>query len=304
MAMKQLPARAAAVTKRLPASAHLVAYVTTPHLHGTLETIRGAVRLSWRAAQHRYLKVVAASALLMTIMTGSSVIRTAQTVHPAVASMPASGAARQQLDLVLAFVLASTPIPDTETCHVANTTRSMLTPQQIAHPVSHGYRLNPGGNVVPCAVHGLQVPAAPKKVGQHGQVILVSTHLQWLWAYQDGKLVYATPVTTGMAPLRTPHGTYTIMLKESDVTFYSPWPRGSPYYYTPEHVDYALRFRAGGFYIHNAPWRGAFGPGTQDPHTNPDGTHETGSHGCVNVTTGAARWLYSWARVGATVIIV
>jgi hypothetical protein len=280
-----------------------VAYATTPHPRSTLATIRGVVRLSWGAAQYQYVKVVAASILLVTIMSGPSGIQAARATHTAITSLPASFATRQQLDLVSAFVLASSPIPDTETCHVANTTRSMLTPQQIAHPVSHGYRLNPGGNVVPCVVHGLQVPAAPMKVGQHGQAILVSTHLQWLWAYQDGKLVYATPVTTGMAPLRTPHGAYTIMLKESDVTFYSPWPRGSPYYYTPEHINYALRFRSGGFYIHDAPWRGAFGPGTQDPHANPNGTHETGSHGCVNVTTGAARWLYSWAHVGATVTI-
>lgn len=278
---------------------------STPRTRTVMGDVIAMKHLSWRAAQRRYLKVVAASILLVTIMSGSSAIRAAQATHTAGASTLSPVAARQELDLVSINLLAGTlPPVDTETCHVANTTRSMLTPQQIAHPVSLGYRLNPGGNVLRCVVLGLQIPAAPMKVGQHGQVILVSTYLQWLWAYQDGKLVYATPVTTGMAPLRTPHGTYTVLLKESDVTFYSPWPRGSPYYYTPEHVDYALRFRAGGFYIHNAPWRGAFGPGTQDPHTNPDGTHENGSHGCVNVTTGAARWLYNWAHIGATVTVV
>jgi lipoprotein-anchoring transpeptidase ErfK/SrfK len=250
------------------------------------------------------IKAVMVSIVLVTFLTGASVIRAAQPVNPAITPQLESFAAQQQLDLVSAVAQASTQFPDTETCHVADTTKSMLTPQQIAHPVSHGYRLNPGGNTVPCAVNGLQVPSAPVHVSQHGQVILVSTTKQWLWAYQDGKLVYATPVTTGMPYLRTPRGSYNIMLKESDVTFYSPWPRSSPFYYTPEHIDYALRFRAGGFYIHNAPGRDAFGPGTQDPHVDPNGKHETGSHGCVNVTTNAARWLYDWAHIGATVTIV
>ncbi|HEU5347451.1 MAG TPA: L,D-transpeptidase [Ktedonobacterales bacterium] len=65
-----------------------------------------------------------------------------------------------------------------------------------------------------------------------------------------------------------------------------------------------MHFRAGGFYIHDAPWRQMFGPGAQDPHTIPDGGNETGSHGSVNVTTSAAAWLYQWARVGTTIEIV
>lgn len=137
-----------------------------------------------------------------------------------------------------------------------------------------------------------------------GQVVLVSITQQWLWAYQDGRMVMASAVTTGMPQLPTPTGTYHISMKESNVWFYSPWPYGSPYYYTPEHVDYAMLFRSGGFYLHAAAWRHAFGPGTNVPHTDPDGTWETGSHGCVNLPVDAAGALYSWITIGATVIIV
>ncbi|HET9979569.1 MAG TPA: L,D-transpeptidase, partial [Ktedonobacterales bacterium] len=59
-----------------------------------------------------------------------------------------------------------------------------------------------------------------------------------------------------------------------------------------------------GYYIHDAPWRHAFGPGTEKPHTNPDGSWETGSHGCVNMPTPAAAALYNWVHVGARVVIV
>jgi lipoprotein-anchoring transpeptidase ErfK/SrfK len=137
-----------------------------------------------------------------------------------------------------------------------------------------------------------------------GQVVLVSIAQQWLWAYQDQRLVMASAVTSGMPQLPTPTGVYHIMMKESNVEFYSPWPYGSPYYYTPEHVDYAMLFREGGFYLHSAGWRHAFGPGTNVPHTDPDGTWETGSHGCVNLPITSASALYGWIGIGATVIIV
>ena len=137
-----------------------------------------------------------------------------------------------------------------------------------------------------------------------GQVILVSLSQQWLWAYQDQRLVLASPVTTGMPQLPTPRGSYAVQRKESNVTFYSLWPPGSPFYYSPEHINYAMYFRDIGYYIHDAPWRHAFGPGTQYPHTDPDGTHETGSHGCVNMPTPAAKALYAWVGLGARVIIV
>lgn len=142
------------------------------------------------------------------------------------------------------------------------------------------------------------IPSGP------GQVVLVSISKQQLWAFQDGKLVLTSLVTTGMPQLPTPQGTFNVQMKEQDVMFYSPWPYGSPFYYTPEHINYAMLFRAGGFYIHDAPWRHAFGPGTNAPHTDPDGAYETGSHGCVNMPTSVAAQLYSWIHVGATVTIV
>jgi lipoprotein-anchoring transpeptidase ErfK/SrfK len=133
--------------------------------------------------------------------------------------------------------------------------------------------------------------------------VVVSIAKQQLWAYQDGKLVMTSLVTTGMPQLPTPRGTFHIFLKETNVMFYSPWPPGSPYYYTPEHINYAMEFLGGGFYIHDAPWRHEFGPGTNVPHTDPDGTHETGSHGCVNMPTSTAAQLYHWIMLGATVVI-
>lgn len=190
-------------------------------------------------------------------------------------------------------------------CQIIPPAPHMITPEELAHPYTMGRRFTSDGRMHDCIVPGLYVPEpAGGAPGLPGQVILVSVTQQWLWAYQDNKLVYATPVTTGQTYLWTPLGVYHIYEKITDTVFYSPWPPGSPFYYTPEHINYAMLFREKGFYLHDAPWRHAFGPGTEDPHTDPDGTWETGSHGCVNMVTGAAVWLYNWAALGTTVDIV
>lgn len=191
------------------------------------------------------------------------------------------------------------------TCQMLPQKPRMLSPEQIDHPSSPGRLLLPNGHAVGCDVPKLWIPAPNGGAPSFsGQVILVSVTQQWLWAYQDSKLVFATPVTTGMPWLWTPLGLYHITSKVADTVFYSLWPPGSPFYYSPEHVDFALFFRQKGFYIHDAPWRQAFGPGTEVPHTDPNGAHETGSHGCVNVTYAAAKWLYNWTVLGATVDII
>lgn len=189
-------------------------------------------------------------------------------------------------------------------CHIPPQPSVMMTPQQLANPYEVGYEVHAFGNRVDCVVKGLFVPAPHAGVPHvGGKVILVSLKQQWLWAYSNGKLAFANPVTTGQAWLPTPQGTYVVSQKVEDTEFYSPWGPGSPFYYSPEHVNYALYFRNKGYYIHDAPWRHAFGPGTNVPHTSPDGTWEDGSHGCVNMTTAAAKWLYAWAGIGTTVIV-
>ncbi len=106
-----------------------------------------------------------------------------------------------------------------------------------------------------------------------------------------------------MPQLYTPTGTWHIYRKLRNVTFISPWPKGSPYYYPPEHVNYALDYD-GALYLHDATWRSVFGPGTNVPHKDPKFGWETGSHGCVNLPLAAAQWLYNWAPLGTTVRVV
>lgn len=135
-----------------------------------------------------------------------------------------------------------------------------------------------------------------------GRRIVVVLSQETLYAYDGNRLALKTYVTTGNPALPTPTGSYHIMAKYHPFEMISPWPPGSPYYYAPSWMQYAMLFRDGGYFLHDAPWRSAFGPGTNGP--GQPGTNYGGTHGCVNVPPAAMSFLWSWAPVGTPVLVV
>jgi lipoprotein-anchoring transpeptidase ErfK/SrfK len=132
--------------------------------------------------------------------------------------------------------------------------------------------------------------------------ITISLSRQRLRAWVGNTVVLSTPVTTGDAVLPTPTGYFTIFAKRSPYTFISPFPAGSRFWYPPSTVSFAMEFANGGYFIHDAPWRTAYGRGT-NAGSQP-GTNYGGTHGCVNVPYNAARFLYFWAPIGTSVHVV
>jgi hypothetical protein len=132
--------------------------------------------------------------------------------------------------------------------------------------------------------------------------IVVSLWQQRLWAYNGDHLLLTTLVTTGNRLLPTPTGLFHIMFARQNFTFNSPWPVGSPFYYPPSPVHYGLYFHDDGYYLHDAPWRTVFGPGS-NATTGIPGQNLTGTHGCVNVPLAAMAQLYRWATPGTVVQI-
>lgn len=136
------------------------------------------------------------------------------------------------------------------------------------------------------------------------RVVVVSLARQQLEAYQNGRLILVTAITTGQPALATPTGLTSVMAKRSPFTFISPWPPGSPFWYAPSPVHEAILFRSGGYYLHDAPWRPYYGFGTSVLHRDPDGIWRTGSHGCVNLPLWAELRLYAWITLGTSVQVV
>lgn len=136
-----------------------------------------------------------------------------------------------------------------------------------------------------------------------GKIIIINLSKQWMYMYQDGKQLANTAITSGRPGLDTPAGTFHILLKQSPTIFRSIWPKGSPNYFEPTHVNFAMEFIGSGYFIHDAPWRNVYGPGSNDPHYGASYGVESGSHGCVNVPYQTMVWLYNWANIGTTVQI-
>jgi lipoprotein-anchoring transpeptidase ErfK/SrfK len=169
------------------------------------------------------------------------------------------------------------------------------------------------GQLVPAGIYAYTMKAVTVRgkrqtetsagVGITYKRIVVSLSQQRLTAYDGSTPVLATLVTTGNRALPTPLGIFPILAKYSPFTFISPWPYGSPYYYPPSVVNYALLFDNRGYYLHDAPWRSHFGPGSNATLGTP-GQNYTGTHGCVNVPLAAEAQLFTWATIGTIVQVV
>jgi len=159
---------------------------------------------------------------------------------------------------------------------------------------------------VTASAHSLR-PA--ERQGRHtsdylgGRTIVVSISQQWLNAYQNGHLVFSSPVLTGRPSLPTPMGVYHIFAKLHPATFHSPYSRNSKNYFPPTHINYALEWRAGGYFIHDSWWHTVYGAGTNGEHYDPTYGWQSGSHGCISMPLNGASWLYHWAHLGTTLVV-
>ena len=132
--------------------------------------------------------------------------------------------------------------------------------------------------------------------------IVVSLSRQLLTAYQGNAIFLQTLVTTGGPNTPTPLGVYHVLAKRSAFVMHSPWPVDDWRWYPDSYVHYALLFEWSGYFVHDASWRGNFGPGSNALAGTPGGDF-TGTHGCVNLPLGIETSLYFWAPIGTPVIV-
>jgi hypothetical protein len=141
---------------------------------------------------------------------------------------------------------------------------------------------------------------------KHGTVIMVNMVEEALRFYDNGKLVNSFLVTTGRVERPTLPGVWTTQNRQAPTEFKSDDPPGSPFWYPPTHINYAILYHWGGFFVHDAWWRVNFGPGTEFPHYDTGGDESfagNGSHGCVNVQEQQAAWLYAHTDWSTQIVI-
>jgi lipoprotein-anchoring transpeptidase ErfK/SrfK len=118
-----------------------------------------------------------------------------------------------------------------------------------------------------------------------------STHQ--LRVLERGRTVRTMPASLGKPSFPSSSGAMVIMDKRRKAMFDSSTyglPVDAPGgYRTP--VEYAMRLTWGGEFIHAAPW------------SVRDQGHRNVSHGCINVSTPNAAWLYGRVQMGDPVIV-
>ena len=142
--------------------------------------------------------------------------------------------------------------------------------------------LNLDYNYVPIATSPPTETSTPVILpGIEGRWIDVDLSEQMLFAYEGTERVASFLVSTGTAPYPTEQREYRIYVKYlfSDM-------HGSDYF-LPD-VPFTMYY-SGDFSIHGTYWHHNFGTPM--------------SHGCINMDTSEAEWLYNWASVGTIVNI-
>ena len=127
----------------------------------------------------------------------------------------------------------------------------------------------------------LAYPAAP---GEKWVDVNLSRHTMTAYVGAD---VASGPIAmvNGAAETPTVVGTFHVYSKSRLMTMRGDNADGSRY--ETEDVPWVSFFHRG-YALHGAPWRSTFG--------------YTGSHGCVNLPVGAAKWVYDFAPIGTPVV--
>lgn len=116
------------------------------------------------------------------------------------------------------------------------------------------------------------------KVGS-GRELVVDISQQRAYAYEDGELIHAATVSTGLPATPTVTGSFRIYRKYDSQTM------SGPGYWLPN-VQWVMYFYAA-YAFHTAYWHDNFG--------------QPESHGCVNMRLEDARFFYDFAAIGTPV---
>lgn len=123
-----------------------------------------------------------------------------------------------------------------------------------------------------------------KEIITDGKLITVDLGKQLLTAWESGRVVHQTKISSGLLLAPTVMGSFRIQTKVPSQDMKGGSKAYGPYFL--KNVPNIMYFYQG-YAIHGAYWHNRFG--------------RPASHGCVNTPLASADWLYKWAPVGTRV---
>ncbi|MGC5022856.1 Ig-like domain-containing protein [Micromonospora sp. DT47] len=131
--------------------------------------------------------------------------------------------------------------------------------------------------------------SATAKIGR-SFVMKVDNATKKMEVFEGGQLIRTLPVSLGKKSTPSSSGTMVVMEKKEKTVFDTMDEPDPADRYRTE-IDFAQRLTWGGEYIHAAPWS----EGVQG--------RQNVSHGCVNVSMAAGRWLFERTRIGDPITV-
>jgi len=145
------------------------------------------------------------------------------------------------------------------------------------------YKIGPDEWVSSYMANVVSVNPTPPEGVNANRWIEINLEQQIIMAYEDGRLLFAASIATGIDPFYTQPGVFQIYEKKELETMQGAFEAdGSDFYYLQD-VPWTMYYdqaRA----IHATYWPFGFG--------------YPQSHGCVNLSPGDAQWLFQWAEEG------
>jgi len=173
-----------------------------------------------------------------------------------------------------------TPSPTMTMTLVPSATPTDLPPSPTVSPTDPPPTSTPGPTVAPPPTL-LPTPLPTSRIGDSFRWIDIDLTHQRLIAYQGETPMRTVIVSTGLARTPTVTGRFRIYVKYKAAHMSGPG-------YSLANVPYVMYFY-GGYGLHGTYWHQNFG--------------QPMSHGCVNLPTPEAEWLFNWASVGTLVVV-
>ncbi len=132
-------------------------------------------------------------------------------------------------------------------------------------------------------------------IATHSLTIVTDDKTHMMQVYRDGKVIKTIPVALGLKAHPSSSGTMVIMTRKPSEIFDSSLGTGGIPVNAPGGyrvlVYYTERLTWDGQFIHAAPWSVA------------EQGHRDASHGCTNVSTANAKWIYENSHIGDPVTV-
>lgn len=148
------------------------------------------------------------------------------------------------------------------------------------YQLQEGISYSPGPYVLASALRLVPVSElVPLSPGRADKLIQIDIDRQLLTCFEGKVAVFTTLISSGVGDTFTPYGEHHVVAKRHTSRMIGG--EDEEVYDLPG-VPFPVYFTSSGVAIHGTYWHNDYGR----PH----------SHGCVNVTTDAARWIFCWSE--------